>query len=65
MNMRPDELDEIGRWADRLDNAAATTLLPISPILAVDGMKGVIEDVSAQIKEFVRARGEDPWEFQP
>jgi hypothetical protein len=59
------DLERLGLLADRLDNAAAATFLPISPILAVDCMKGVIEVVSAEIKAFLIERGFNPWEDQP
>lgn len=60
------DFDELGKLADRLDNALAATRLPVSPAMHIEGMKGIISDVRDELRSIAKTGlGYDPWELQP
>lgn len=60
-----DNVEEIGRLSDTVDNYIAATNLPMPPKFHLEQLKDVLKKVSAKLKEiYVNASGYNPWEIQ-
>lgn len=63
--MTAEQLDVIGRQADRLDNLVAGLDMPMPAKFHLDQLKEILPDISSEIKkEFIELTGENPWEHQ-
>ena len=61
-----EELNQLGRQADRIDSLVAGLAMALPPQLHFDQLKAILPGISAEIKQFVVAQsGENPWELQP
>ena len=61
-----ENLDEIGKIADTLDNLTAAMSMNLPAEMHLEGMKQAIPIVSARLKKAVIAiSGEDPWGIDP
>lgn len=61
-----DELDQLGRQADRLDNLVAGLVIPMPPQFHLDQLKEILPEISGEIKRFVILQaGENPWGDHP
>lgn len=60
-----EQVETLGRLADKADNHAAGTVLVshgLDPTIAIAGMRAGLEDIANELKDIVRAvSGEDPW----
>ena len=66
--MKPEILDneDLGLAIDKLDNLAHALLLRMPADFHVDQMKRQLPEVVKELKAgFVKATGENPWEFHP
>ncbi len=64
--MTPEQAEQLGQMADRLDAILHTTRLPLPASTHVGGLSETIRDVRDELAEMVRdATGEDPWETNP
>lgn len=61
-----EQLERLGLLVDRLDNLRAGLNLPMPPQFHVSQMKGILEEVSADLKTIVvDLAGSNPWEGDP
>lgn len=57
-----DNVEEIGRLSDTVDNYIAATNLPMPPKFHLEQLKDVLKKVSAKLKEiYVDTSGTNPW----
>jgi hypothetical protein len=55
--------EKLGQLIDRLDNLAHALKLPLPAELHVEGLKGPLPEIVAELKEsFIEITGENPWE---
>lgn len=56
-------VEEIGKLADTADNLLATTKLPVSDRIHLEGLKEGLGGIFAKLKDiYVALSGNDPWE---
>jgi hypothetical protein len=60
-----DDFETLGLLVDRLDNAAAATVLPVPTSILLEGMTGIVNDVRDELRSFLIERGFNPWEGHP
>ncbi len=62
MNLTPDQLDDLGKIADKADNYIVATQMQLPASLHIEALKGGMESISEEIKKLYEAvSGENPW----
>ena len=56
-------VEEIGRMSDKVDNLLGAMQLPVSPEIHMEGLRGNLEQMRADLREiYTSLTGENPWE---
>lgn len=62
MNLTPDQLDDLGKIADKADAYAAATQMDLPDEVHIESLKGGMESISEEIKKLYEAvSGKNPW----
>lgn len=60
--MTDDQLEELGQFADEIDNLCGAMELPMPPAFHVEQLKKLLPRIATKIKVMVVAiGGDDPW----
>ena len=63
MTITDDDIEEIGKLADTIDNLSGAMNLPMPPAFHLKQLKESLPEVSAKLKSIVvRVSGMNPWE---
>lgn len=52
-----EQVDRIGKLADKADNLLAALTLPVSPAIHLEGVKGGLEEIKQEAGELYRELG--------
>lgn len=64
--MTTEELDAIGRLADKANNFAHATLLPLPAKMHAEQLSIGMKDIRDALRKiYVEASGDNPWEDEP
>lgn len=64
--LSPDQWDQLGKMADRLDNLTYSAKLPLPANLHLKAILGNLEEMRDELRQFVvDGSGENPWQGQP